>query len=144
MNIAERVVLAAEGWLGTPYHHHAGVKGHGVDCIQLLIKVYEEAGVVANADPGAYATDWHISRSEELYLNGLMRYALEETDSPSAGDVAVFRFGRCYSHGGIMSSADEVIHSYIRLGGVIRTRLHEAPLAGRPVKFFKLPTVPIT
>jgi hypothetical protein len=40
------VVKEALTWLGTPYHHHARVKGVGVDCARLLCAVYEASACV--------------------------------------------------------------------------------------------------
>ena len=42
MSDAQRAAVVAEArsWIGTPYHHAADVKGHGVDCAMLLIRVY--------------------------------------------------------------------------------------------------------
>jgi cell wall-associated NlpC family hydrolase len=49
-----RVVRVAQSWLGTPYHHHAALRGVGVDCAYLLIEVYAEAEVIPRRDPGYY------------------------------------------------------------------------------------------
>lgn len=131
------VASAAMQWVGTPYHHHARVRGVGVDCVQLLCAVYESCNLTAPIDPGQYAVDWHMHRNRELYLEGLQRYGVE-TGSPQAGDVALFRFGRTYSHGGVMISRDQVVHAYMG-SGVIVTRLTEEPLADRQARFFTLP-----
>lgn len=135
------VIQAAERWLGTPYHHHARCWGPlgGVDCIQLLCAVYEEAGIVGSVDTGTYAVDWHLGHNDELYLHGLLKYMVE-VDQPCVGGVAVVKFGRTYSHGGIVVEPDMLIHSYSE-AGVIRSRFTEAPLIDkkgniRPMKFF--------
>ena len=49
MNIAEKqneLVHEIKSWLGTPYHSGAKLKNIGVDCGQLLIAVYEKAGLL--------------------------------------------------------------------------------------------------
>ncbi len=167
------VVAEARSWIGTRYHNCADVKGAGVDCGMLLVRVFVDTGLCQPFDPRPYPPDWHLHRSEERYLGflfdrchevfllpppergsggvpvgvgvaGRQRGALiantelpgrdphlsstfqgeEEraalsNQAPSAagwgaagreapskvqpGDVAVFRFGRCYSHGGIVT-----------------------------------------
>jgi len=130
-----QVVAAARTWIGTPYHHHARVKGAGVDCAQILIAVFAECGLIEEFDPGVYPTDWHMHRGEEMYAAWLDRYG-DRVDAPSPGDVALYRFGRAYSHGGIVVP-EGVIHSYIGRG-VTLTRPDEEPLAGRPVIYWRV------
>lgn len=133
-----RVVAEARSWLDakTPYHHHARIKGAGVDCAQLLCGVYEACGLVPHVETGHYPTNWHLHRSEEMFLGWLKRYAVP-TERPQAGDCAVFRFGRTFSHGAVMIAEDACIHSYIGRG-VMLNRLNEAPLAGREVMFWSI------
>lgn len=141
----QAVVDEALSWIGTPYHHHGRIKGRdgGVDCLMLLAEIFERCGLVPPVEPGNYARDWHIHRSEELYMNGLMGYAGQrpEGETPVAGDIALFRFGRTFSHGAVVVEASAVlrkvvvVHSYINRG-VILGRLGEEPLAGRPVQFW--------
>lgn len=137
----ERVIAEALTWLGTPYHHHGRLKGVGVDCGQSLCAIYEAAGVVEPVDPGAYSPSWHLHRSEELYLGWLEHAGAVRTSAAVPGDVAVFRFGRTFSHGGVLvegvGSEGLVLHAYVNQA-VILTRLDEAPLAGRPVQFWTL------
>lgn len=141
----QAVVDEALSWLRTPYHHHGRIKGPGggVDCLMLLAEVFERSGLVDRVEPGNYARDWHLHRNEEAYMQGLMRYAVqrEPGELPDAGDIVLFRFGRTYSHGAIVVEAAAqvprvaVVHSYIGLG-VIKGRIREAPLAGRPYQFW--------
>jgi NlpC/P60 family putative phage cell wall peptidase len=133
---AQRIAVAREAltWLGTAYHHHARIKGVGVDCVQLLCAVYEACGLVAPIATGTYATDWHLHRSEEIYASSCSRYA-QRVDAPRLGDVALYKFGRCFSHGGIVVDHDLVLHAYLGRG-VIMTRFSEDPLMGREVQFF--------
>ncbi|KQU67780.1 MULTISPECIES: NlpC/P60 family protein [unclassified Rhizobacter] len=133
----EAVITEARTWLGTPYHHHGRLKGVGVDCGQSLCAIYEAAGVTAPIDPGTYSIAWHLHRGEELYIEWLQRVGATRTEAPSAGDVALFRFGRTFSHGGVLVDSRTVLHAYVHQA-VILTRLDEAPLAGRPVQFWTL------
>jgi hypothetical protein len=62
----------------------------------------------------------------------------KRTTEPKAGDVALFRFGHTYSHGAIIVDNDlACIHSYVGRG-VIMSRPHEDPLAGRPVLYWSI------
>jgi NlpC/P60 family putative phage cell wall peptidase len=42
MTTREQIVAAARGWLGTPYHHQASVKGVGCDCLGLIRGLWRE------------------------------------------------------------------------------------------------------
>lgn len=137
MSLREQIVVEARSWLKTPYHHHARVKGVGVDCAQILIAVFAAVGVIDEFDPGNYARDWHMHRNEEVYAQWLDRFG-RRVETPAVGDVALFRFGRTFSHGAIVvDEQPSFIHSYIETG-VTLTRIDEAPLAGRPVLYWSI------
>ena len=114
------IVNIAKTWLNTPYHSGAKIKGVGVDCGQLLIAVYEDAGVLpaGECSPGYYSNEWHLHRSEEKYLGWVQKYCDPVTD-PQAGDIALFKFGRCVSHGGIYIGDNKIIHAYVGMGVII-------------------------
>lgn len=136
----DAVAVEALAWVGTPYHHHGRIKGVGVDCLMLLAEVFEAAGVVPHLDPGTYAPQWHLHRSDELYLQGLMQHCdeLPAGADPQLGDVGLWRFGRTFSHGGIVVQGGHnptIVHAYIG-SGVIVSRAGDAPLAGRPCRFW--------
>ncbi len=131
------VVAEARSWIGTPYHHAADVKGHGVDCAMLLVRVFCDLGFVEKFDPRPYTRDWFLHRSEERYLETLLGSA-EEIRSPSIGDIALFRLGRCFAHGGIVSKSDPltIIHAYSGVGRVTEGRISQFPdLVGRATRF---------
>jgi cell wall-associated NlpC family hydrolase len=165
---AERraVVEEARGWLRTPYHHMGRVKGAGVDCATLLAEVYARAGVLPSLDLPFYPPDWHLHRDAERYLDFVLAHAGEVAVAPpdafSAGslafcaarrpmpaDVALWRFGRCFSHGAIVIDWPLVIHAYAGRGCVLEDahKAHWLAYLGdqrrakreeRPVKFFAL------
>lgn len=127
----KKLIVEALTWLGTPYHSGARVKGAGVDCGQLLIGIYENAGMLAKGDcePGYYSPEWHLHRSEEKYLEWVRRYCFELLPGEPAlpGDIAVFQFGRCISHGAMVVKWPEIIHAYVGYG-VIISQVDEALL----------------
>jgi cell wall-associated NlpC family hydrolase len=126
VTLREQIVEEARTWLHTPYHHHARIKGAGVDCVWLLIEVYRQFGLVADDfDPGNYSNEWYMHRDEEIYLGGVQRFAkpLPIEAEPQAGDVALYKVGRCVSHGAILIDRDYVIHANRRAGQVEITEL---------------------
>lgn len=112
----ERVVRAAESWLRTPYHHRGRVKGAGVDCAQLVLAVYSEAGVIEAFDPGHYPSDWHMHKTEERYLSAVTARATEVpmTPAPLPGDLVLIKFGNTFSHGAIVTEWPVCIHALLR------------------------------
>lgn len=105
------IVDSAVSWLGTRWHHNQCVKGAGVDCGRFIHSAYLEAGLVDPADFGQYQADWMLHRSEERYLAWVEKY-LDRVDAPLPGDVVVWRYGHCFSHGAIVVDWPRVIHSY--------------------------------
>jgi cell wall-associated NlpC family hydrolase len=119
-NSASRAALvaAAERWLRTPYQHSARLHGVAVDCVNLLCAVYEEAGLTDYVEPGFYRSDWMLHRAEERFLMGILEARLHEVARPLPGDIALFRYGRCFSHGAIVVEWPRVIHAFAGLGVV--------------------------
>jgi cell wall-associated NlpC family hydrolase len=114
------IVREARAWLRTPYHPQGDIKAIGVDCGMLLVRVFVDTGLCAPFDPRPYADDWYLHRSEERYL-GFIFDRTKEVEEPQAGDVMVFRYGRCYAHGGIVTSADPltIVHAFQPSGRVL-------------------------
>ena len=129
------VIEEAQRWLGTPYHHMGRVKGAGTDCLMMLAEVYEVAGVVPHLEVPFYSPDWHLHRDAEHYLEGMTRYAREIAGPPQPGDVALFKFGRCFAHGVIVLEWPRLIHAWHN-AGVLCADATQPHLAGRPVRFF--------
>lgn len=127
-----RVLAVARSWLGTPWHHKARVRGVGVDCAQLLIAVYSEAGLFDAFDPGEYAIDRMLHSAEPVFQGWCERYG-RLVDTPLPGDVTLWQFGRCYSHGGIVVDWPRaVIHAFRPFDGVCETPPDASRLAMRP------------
>lgn len=136
MSIREQIVAEARGWLRTPYRHMGRVKGAGVDCAMLLLEVYQAVGLVPAIDIEHYPPDWHFHRGEERYLTHVTEHA-RRVETPKPGDVALFRFARCVSHGAIVIEWPVVIHAYFRQGCVIADATG-AELGGRLDSFWSV------
>lgn len=150
--IADSIILAARSWIGTPYRHHAKVKGAGADCIQLVLAAHEEAGLVSGIDTGIYSTDWFLHRNEELYLEGVEaslssvddlelsiaeRYAIDPSWRAPKAAVFVVRVGRTFSHGGIVTEWPFVVHASQPSGIVEEIDLSLMPaMVKRPMRFY--------
>lgn len=131
-----RVLRIARRWINTPWKHQARVQGVGVDCAMFLCAVYEEAGLIPHVDPRPYPRDWHFHRDDERFVRWLLQYA-DEVDKPRKGDVAVFKFGRTFSHGAIVHAWPVVIHCYVD-DYVREQAADQGHLAGREVRFFRV------
>jgi NlpC/P60 family putative phage cell wall peptidase len=135
-----RVLAEARRWLGTPYHHMADLPGVGVDCAMILVRVFCDLALVRPFDPRPYTRDWMLHRDDEKYL-GVLLASAHEVEAPSPGDVMLFRIGRCYAHGGIVTKADQltILHAYAPAACVIEEEVRRnADLAMRlaGAKFF--------
>lgn len=139
----EAVVACARSWVGTPYHPHARVKGAGVDCAQLLIAVFSETGLLQEFDPGTYPTQWHLHADEELLKEWVEQFAVsiaEEDARP--GDVVIYKFGRTFSHAGVVISWPTIVHAWQKSRLVIEDDGTAGYCDGRPRLFYRLKGMP--
>lgn len=152
----EAVCRIARSWLGTPYHHMGRIKGVGVDCAMFPLEVYREAGLIGDICVPYYPPDWMLHRSEEIYLRIVQQHACEVTGdklqgtggsgftvpcnlSPVPclpGDLALYRFGRCWSHGAIVIQWPLIIHALTSKGVLLADGEREGCLVGRARRFF--------
>lgn len=143
------VVQEARRWLGTPYHHRASVLGVGVDCALLLREAFAGAGLMSRFDPGNYTCDWHLHRGEEKYLATVMEYAhlISPEGDPSIDElkdaawyepatVLLWRVGRTFSHGGMVTEWPFIIHSYLPAMMVEEVDVRNTPMSARPMRAF--------
>jgi len=135
-----RVVRIAKSYIGTKYHNHGMLKNAGVDCLTLLVLVYKEAGLISDIEIPYYSPDFMKHKSKELYLEGLLKYT-HEVDKPLPGDIALWRFGRCFSHAAIVIKWPFIIHAHINRSCMMENVenalwLKMAGIQTRPVKYF--------
>lgn len=137
------IINAASGWINTPYHHHARVKGSGVDCAQLLVAVAMEVGMLDERRAALvpnYPPEWHLHNREEHLLEYMELMGCVETDAPQAGDIMCFKFGRTCSHVGVLINQNQFIHACIASGKVVVNSLNE-DWNTRWVKTYRFPGV---
>lgn len=111
--LRERICAEALTWVGTPYHHHARVRGAGVDCINLLAAVFEAVGLAQVGQLPHYAQQWHLHQCAEVFAEGLDTHA-RRVPQPQPGDVVLFWFGQTHSHAGIWLPGNQFVHAYSR------------------------------
>lgn len=130
-----RVVAEARSWIGTPYHNQADIKRAGVDCGMLLVRIFVDCGLVEHFDPRPYSDDWFLHRSEEKYL-GFVFDCAREARFPQPGDIMVFRYGRCYSHGAIVTNVDPlmIVHASQPARIVLEEDVARNPILSEPVR----------
>ena len=101
-----RIVKAARGWLNTPYHDQASVKGVGCDCLGLIRGVWREVIGPEPMPVPPYSRDWGEAGLHEV-LAEAARAAMTELpiDEARTGDVVLFRMrqGAIAKHAGILS-----------------------------------------
>jgi cell wall-associated NlpC family hydrolase len=137
------VISEAETWLGTPFLMNGCVKRAGVDCCRLALACYRKAGLKL-PDPDSFlyfARDWHLHTNTEDLIATLDEFLYDcghictQSLVPGPGDLAVFKFGRVFSHAAIVVEWPKVIHA---LSGrfVEYADATKSPLAGHSVRFF--------
>jgi NlpC/P60 family putative phage cell wall peptidase len=113
------IVAAAQGWIGTPYHHQASARGIGCDCLGLVRGVWRE---VIGEEPELappYSPDWAEAHGAETLLEAAARHFVPGV--VRAGAVLVFRWraGAPAKHVGIAVGDGRFVHAYDAAGRVV-------------------------
>lgn len=122
-----RVIEAARRWIGTPYRQQGARLGAGIDCAMLLVRAWVDAGIVEEFDPRPYPPEWHMHRGEERYL-AWMKAVAEPVEAGQPGDVALWRFGRCFSHAAVITRPGVVVHAIAGHSRCLETEIDEPGL----------------
>ncbi|MDR0809751.1 MAG: C40 family peptidase [Gemmobacter sp.] len=116
---AKEVIAAARGWLGTPYHDQASVKGVGCDCLGLARGIWREVVGSETLPVPPYSRDWGETGSREVLADSAARVMIRiDPVEADPGAVVLFRMraGAIVKHVGILTGEGSFIHSYERLG----------------------------
>lgn len=134
---ADAVLARARAWVGTPYHHRAQVMGGGVDCLLLIADVYTALGLIpVDIQIPDYPPDIMFHSDDSRYLDAVLAHC-DEVDAPQRGGLALFRYGRSFSHGAIVADWPQVIHAYAPLGRVVEMSVRDdRRLMNRVVRYF--------
>jgi len=121
------IVQRARGWIGTPYHHQASLRGVGCDCLGLIRGIWRD---LHGREPEAFApytADWgEVARDETLLAAAHRHLVMGDpvhggfSDALHAGDVVVFRMrrGAIAKHVGLVGAPDTLIHAQENVGVV--------------------------
>lgn len=121
----EIIVSTARTWGGTPYHHQARLKGHGVDCAQLVIGVGLELGYIDHY-PAEYMRYGRVARPD--YMRARLTEFMDQIPESKAGPGDIIWMGwrkTAPIHLGIITNlhGDGIIHAYAQDGKVVETAL---------------------
>lgn len=109
------IIAAARGWLGTPYHDQASLKGAGVDCLGLARGVWRE---VVGREPEPvppYTPDWGEVTQREVLKEAADRWMIPQpVTAAGPGSLVLFRMVRrsIAKHVGILTGPATFIHAY--------------------------------
>ena len=122
----QRVIAAARGWLGTPYHDQASVKGAGCDCLGLARGVWRE---IVGSEPFVlppYQRGWGEVGRREVLAEGARSVMIEiPVAEIGPGAVVLFRVREqgIAKHCAILTGPETMIHSYERHGVIEQSLL---------------------
>ncbi|OYW67927.1 MAG: peptidase P60 [Bosea sp. 12-68-7] len=113
--LRDDIVEATRGWIGTPYHHQASLRGVGCDCLGLVRGVWRDLHGSEPEQPPPYTPGWAESLGTETLVAAALRHLLQvEPGEAQAGDVLLFRW-RAHlpaKHCAILSAPDRIIHAH--------------------------------
>jgi len=139
-DLQQQALAEAHTWLGTPWHHEGDVKGAGVDCAMLLVRVFVAVGAIPPIDPRPYPMDHMLHSGQERFLAWLERFAdpIADGQAPRPGDVVLYRVGRCFSHAAIVTQWPNIIHAFRDERQVVVTPFNVGRLASKHFKILRL------
>ena len=111
---AHPIVTLARGWIGTPYHHQASVRGTGCDCLGLVRGVYRDYTGLDPESPPAYSRDWAEARGIESMLEAAGRHLVSvPLQDASPGHVLIFRLrpDTVANNSAILATPTTMIHA---------------------------------
>lgn len=134
-----RVVQAAMGMVGTPYHDNATIPGPngGLDCATSIWIMFRQAGLETPETLPAYSPQWYMHRGEEMYLDLVLEHADEIQEAEAIpGDIVIYKFGRCFAHGALVIEPGfpSIVHAHKPARCVLPDNGRDGPLGFEAVK----------
>jgi len=133
----QQLVIEARSWVGTLYRHRGRAKGKdgGIDCAQLVWICYLNCELAPELPLTEYSPDFFLHRGIEQYMDTVLTHC-REIKYPQSGDIALFKVGRLFAHGGIVTQWPFIVHASRPAKCVLEERADMGWLSGRAVKFF--------
>lgn len=116
----EKLFAVASSWVGVGFLHNGRTRSQGVDCLGLIICMYQDMGFfLPDGDGHPYQPDWYLHTPEPRYLEGLFQNGTPVFPTDLLpGDVVYFRPGVItmtksskITHGGVVLRPPEFIHA---------------------------------
>jgi len=125
--LGSKILDEARSWEGTPYRWRCRIKGLGADCGTYLHEVMLQFYDIPPM-PEGYRENW-ITEEDGTYWLDWLTPVVEWIDTPEPGDCILVKYGRNFTHGGVIDETGHVWHCYGRKGfaGVTRS----------PITFFR-------
>ena len=120
----DKVIKEAKSWINTPHVHYTLQKGIGADCGLFIIGVYSNIGLINKEMPEYYPEDWAFHKPiGDMFESIVQRYCKEVTkEEIKSGDLILYQFGKCLSHGSILLPDNYIIHSEKPIGVTVSNR----------------------
>lgn len=140
-----RVAALARGWIGLRYYHGQRLRGVGGDCT-FFVCVYEDAGLIPTTEIPSYSPQAHLHSEAAVYEGIIRRYGLP-VEVSGIGDIVLYRFGRTYSHGGVIIDPGRwaggetpplIVHGDMEAQAILLAEGDGGRLADAPRRFFTL------
>jgi hypothetical protein len=113
----QNFLTIVDSWKGTPFRHHSGVKGIGVDCVHFIEGVLFELHYPPKIPfPGIvdYTIDYMIDHDYSLMLqefNKYLRLRRVLRSELQIGDLLAFKVKKTQSHAGFYYGSTQFIHA---------------------------------
>lgn len=118
--LEEKLIQECHEWKGTKWAHCVALKGYKADCIQFIIVVFQNIGLIdKNFKTQKYQQDWALHNSHSVLMDEMTKHCLRvKLTDIRIGDVITFDYGKCTSHAALYIGAGKIVHSKIRQGVV--------------------------
>jgi cell wall-associated NlpC family hydrolase len=124
-------------WRGVPYQHR-GTTRAGCDCTGLIIGVLKELGYLKWYVLRKYAKDWNLHAGADDYLVREISKIADPVMFGTAGDIILFRFGRCTAHAGIVIDNGLFIHNHVNARKCTIGKLSNSPWSKRIAGYYRI------